>query len=157
MSDVSYLKFSIVTGIIAGTIGGIPLLGITQFCCCLPLMLCSGGAVSWYLKANQGATMRQMDALLSGLITGVVGTCVYFVVYLSINSLFFVLSPETLQAFQVPGMEMEKFGLATVGFGQLFLFSLLMTLFYGTFYLILGPLSALAGLHLFHKERINRE
>ncbi len=155
MSDKGYIKFALVMGVVVGTITGIPLVSATQYCCCMPLVFCSAGSVSGYLHLNKGASMASGDAALAGLVTGVVGVIVYFLLSFSISLLFMFFSPETFRAMQVPGMELEKFGFATLSTGVVFLYTTILSAIYGFFFLILGPLSSVGALHLFHKERIS--
>jgi hypothetical protein len=74
----SKLRSAILGGLIIGAISGIPGLNLLNCCCCAGILL--GGAISVYLYrkefTNEMPPMESSDALILGIIAGIVGALI---------------------------------------------------------------------------------
>jgi len=161
MSDKGYIKFAILTGGVLGVISGTPILNMVNYCFCLPIAIAGGGAVSIYLKGDQTRTLTTGSAALTGVIAAATAAPICFLLSVSIYLGLFFLAPgvyESLATFG--GManldDVEFMGFPALSAQAVVLSNMSSTFMLSIFFFVVAPLSGVASLHLFHKDRIAR-
>ena len=82
----SYVQPAVIGGVIMGVLSALPIIAVGNVCCCLWLV--SGGAIAAYLlQQNQTAPLTPADGALVGLMAGLIGALVRFVVAIPIDLL----------------------------------------------------------------------
>lgn len=157
MSGRSHLIASGLMGILVGTLAAIPILNISFYCCCLPLVVGVAGAIFMTLKTNDNAPMSNNQAMLIGVLTAIVATVVYFIVGLSLDLLVVALMPQYREALTqdpLQGWLVERIG---VGGGAV-VFSLVAksvhSLIMGVIFCVLSPIFAVATLNFAFPKRL---
>ncbi len=154
MTKHGYIKFAIPMGIIVGILAGIPIVNMVFGCLCLPLILPCVGTVSGYLLFDKNARMRTVDSALAGVATTLFAMITQFIVSSGALLLIMMFSPKWLEALNSSDTALLTVGM---GVGSVFMYSGIMTLSYGLVFLMVGPLSSVAALHLFHSDRVIKE
>ena len=83
-------------GLVMGVLSALPLINAVNFCCCLWVI--SGGLVAAYmLQQNQVLPITPGDGALVGLLAGIIGAFVYFVLSIPISILMEPMQRAMLQ------------------------------------------------------------
>jgi hypothetical protein len=86
----------VIGGVIMGVLSALPIVSAGNFCCCLWVV--SGGVIAAYLlQQNQPGTITPADGALVGLLAGLIGAVVYFVVKIPIDFLMAPIERAMLQ------------------------------------------------------------
>jgi hypothetical protein len=81
-----YAQPALIGGVVMGVLSALPIVSGGNLCCCLWVV--SGGAVAAYvLQQNQAAPIAPADGALVGLLAGLIGALVQFVVAIPIDIL----------------------------------------------------------------------
>jgi hypothetical protein len=156
----AYLQPAVIGGVIMGVLSALPLVAAGNLCCCLWVV--SGGAIGAYLlQQNQTTPITPGDGALVGLLAGMVGAFVQFVVSIPIGILVAPLERAMLQrmmdmAGSMPPEMRDALGRYSGGSGELGvglfvvrkIAELVMWLFAGAVFSTLG---GLLGAVLFRK------
>jgi hypothetical protein len=79
----------LIGGVIMGVLSALPIVSAGNLCCCLWVV--SAGLIAAYLlQQNQAAPLTPADGALAGLLAGLIGAVVYFIVKIPID---FLMSP----------------------------------------------------------------
>jgi len=139
-------------GLFIGVLSSLPLVNMGNFCCCLWVVL--GGALTVYLQ-QQAATepVEVSEAVLGGLIAGVVGALITGVAALAMFGLSGAALQEQIrssmdQMGQLPPETREMITRITSGPSVL----ILVTVFNLFVYAVFGALGSLLGLAMFKKK-----
>ena len=85
----SYSQPAVIGGVIMGVLSALPIVSAGNVCCCLWVV--SGGVIAAYLvQQNQSLPITPADGALVGLLAGLVGAAVRFVVSIPID---FLMAP----------------------------------------------------------------
>ena len=85
----SYSQPAVIGGVIMGVLSALPIVSAGNVCCCLWVV--SGGVVAAYLvQQNQSLPITPADGALVGLLAGLIGAAVRFVVSIPID---FLMAP----------------------------------------------------------------
>jgi len=77
---------ALIGGVVMGVLSALPLVSAGNVCCCLWVV--SGGLVAAYvLQQNQSAPIASGDGALVGLLAGLIGAGVYFVISIPLDLL----------------------------------------------------------------------
>jgi hypothetical protein len=86
----------VIGGVIMGVLSALPIVSAGNFCCCLWVV--SGGMIAAYLvQQNQPGPITPADGALVGLLAGLIGAVVYFVVKIPIDFLMAPIERAMLQ------------------------------------------------------------
>ena len=92
----SYAQPAVIGGVIMGVLSALPIVAAGNVCCCLWLV--SGGAIAAYLlQQNQTAPLTPADGALVGLMAGLIGAFVRFVVAIPIDLMLAPMEQAMLQ------------------------------------------------------------
>jgi hypothetical protein len=87
---------AVIGGVIMGVLSALPIVAAGNLCCCLWLI--SGGAIAAYLlQQNQTAPLTPADGALVGLMAGLIGAFVRFVVSIPIDLMLAPIEHAMLQ------------------------------------------------------------
>jgi uncharacterized protein DUF5518 len=93
----SYSQPAVIGGVIMGVLSALPIVYFGNACCCLWVV--SGGVIAAYLvQQNQSAPITPADGALVGLLAGLIGACVQFVVKIPIDFLMAPFEQRMLQS-----------------------------------------------------------
>ena len=85
----SYSQPAVIGGVIMGVLSALPIVSAGNVCCCLWVV--SGGVIAAYLvQQNQSLPITPADGALVGLLAGLIGAVVHFVVSIPID---FLMAP----------------------------------------------------------------
>jgi len=85
----SYSQPAVIGGVIMGVLSALPIVSAGNVCCCLWVV--SGGVIAAYLvQQNQSLPITPADGALVGLLAGLIGAAVRFVVAIPID---FLMAP----------------------------------------------------------------
>ncbi|MBI3399949.1 MAG: DUF4199 domain-containing protein [Acidobacteria bacterium] len=94
----SYVQPALVGGAVMGVLSALPLIYLGNLCCCLWVV--SGGVVAAYvLQQNQAGPIAPGDGALVGLLAGLVGAGVHFVLAIPIDILMAPMERAMAQRF----------------------------------------------------------
>jgi hypothetical protein len=153
-----YGQPALIGGLVMGVLSALPIISAGNACCCLWVV--SGGAVAAYLfQQNRTTPLTPADGALVGLLAGLVGALVRFVVSIPIDILVAPMEQAMLQRFLDSGAFppeardlLERFGRRGMG-GAYFVLSHIVGL---TFWLFVGAvfstLGGLLGALIFKKQ-----
>ena len=157
----SYGQPAFIGGLVMGVLSALPLVAAGNLCCCMWVV--SGGAIAAYLlQQNQSTPITPGDGALVGLLAGLIGAFVQFVVAIPIGILVGPMERAMLQRVldmagtMPPDMRdaLERYSRSDVefGFGLMILrrvVALMFGLFIGAAFSTIG---GLVGAMIFKKE-----
>jgi hypothetical protein len=92
----SYLQPAVVGGVVMGVLSALPIIAAGNLCCCLWLV--SGGAIAAYLlQQNRSEPLTPADGAIVGLMAGLIGAVVRFVVAIPIDLMLAPMEQAMLQ------------------------------------------------------------
>jgi hypothetical protein len=92
----SYAQPALIGGVVMGVLSALPVVAAGNLCCCLWII--SGGAVAAYvLQQNQSSPITPADGALVGLLAGLIGAVVQFVIAIPVGLLVAPLERAMLQ------------------------------------------------------------
>jgi hypothetical protein len=81
-----YTQPALIGGVVMGVLSALPVISAGNFCCCLWVV--SGGVVAAYLfQQNRATPMTPSDGALVGLLAGLIGALIWFVLAIPIDLL----------------------------------------------------------------------
>ena len=94
-----YLQPALLGGLVTGVLSALPIVSVGNVCCCLWVV--SGGLLSAYLlQQNQSAPITTGDGALVGLLAGVSGAFVQFVLSIPIGLMLGPVERQMLERFR---------------------------------------------------------
>lgn len=158
MSTTSgYLQPALFGGIVAGVLSALPVVSAGNVCCCL-WVVAGGLTASYLLQQNRAAPITAADGALVGLLAGVVGAFVQFVLSIPIGLIVGPMEREMLRrlgdvwgSIGVPGEVFYERGGGSGALGVIIfsVIGLVITLFVGT---MVSTVAGLIGAALFAKK-----
>jgi hypothetical protein len=95
-SRPSYSQPAVIGGVVMGVLSALPIVAAGNACCCLWVV--SGGLIAAYLvQQNQPAPITPADGALVGLLAGLIGALIHFVVQIPIDFLMAPIERAMLQ------------------------------------------------------------
>ena len=85
-TTTSYAQPALIGGLVLGILSALPIVYFGNLCCCLWIL--SGGAVAAYvLQSNTSEPIAPADGALAGLLAGLAGAVIHFLVSIPIDIL----------------------------------------------------------------------
>jgi len=79
-----FVQPAVIGGLVLGVLSALPIVYLGNLCCCLWII--SGGAVAAYvLQSNERAPITPADGALAGLLAGLAGAAIHFVLSIPID------------------------------------------------------------------------
>ena len=161
MARPSYLQPALIGGVVMGVLSALPIINAANLCCCLWVV--SGGLVAAYLlQQNEAAPITPGDGALVGLLAGIIGAFVQFLVSIPIS---FIVGPMERAMLErasemagsmppelrrmIENMSADRSGTGLIGTMLLWTIGLFFSLFIGAIFSTLG---GLLGAALFRKR-----
>jgi Family of unknown function (DUF5518) len=95
-TNPSYGQPALIGGLVMGVLSALPVVAAGNLCCCLWVV--SGGAIAAYLlQQNQSTPIQPGDGALVGLLAGLVGAFVQFLIAIPVSILVAPYEREMLQ------------------------------------------------------------
>ena len=154
-----YAQPALIGGVVMGVLSALPIISVGNACCCLWVV--SGGLVASYLfQQNRSTPITPADGALVGLLAGLAGAVICFVVSIPIDLLVKPMEQAMLQRVLDMGTLpqeardiFDRYGRGGAGGGAYFIlssiFSLMFWIFAGGIFSTLG---GLLGALMFKKQ-----
>ena len=148
MTKSPYTQPALIGGLVMGVLSALPVISAANACCCLWVV--SGGVIAAYLfQQNRSVPMTPADGALVGLLAGLTGAFVRFVVAIPIDILVAPMEQAMLQRLMDTGTFppeardiLERYGRSGATGGAYFILSRLVGLM---FWIVVGGVFSTVG------------